>query len=73
MVKKLTEDVFDQQLKAMKLPGIKRVGFKQLTFGDAPFRVESIHVSDKRTVGGGRGGGCCGWCVCGGGAGSRGV
>uniref|UniRef100_A0A7S0RQP9 C2 domain-containing protein n=1 Tax=Chlamydomonas leiostraca TaxID=1034604 RepID=A0A7S0RQP9_9CHLO len=48
MVKKMTEGIFEQQLKAMKVPGIKKIAFKQLTFGDAPFRVESIHVSDKR-------------------------
>lgn len=35
----------------MKVPGIKSISFKQLTFGDAPFRVESIHVSDKHKVG----------------------
>jgi hypothetical protein len=52
MVKQMTEQIFEQQLKAMKVPGIKKVGFKQLTFGDAPFRVESIHVSDKRRVSG---------------------
>lgn len=29
-------------------PTFKRIFFKQLTFGDAPFRVESIHVMESR-------------------------
>ncbi len=47
---KQTEEIFAQTLKSTKVPGIKSVAFKHLTFGDAPFRVESIHVSDKRSV-----------------------
>ncbi len=29
-----------------QISAIKHIGFKQLTFGDAPFRVESIWVND---------------------------
>ncbi len=46
----ITEGIFEQTLKTMKVPGIKRIGFKQLTFGNAPFAVESIYVSDKHQV-----------------------
>lgn len=48
MVKQQVEGIFEQTLKTMKVPGIKKVGFKQLTFGDAPFRVESIHVNEHQ-------------------------
>jgi len=43
----MVEDIFEQTLKVTKVPGVKSIGFKHLTFGDAPFRVESIHVTDK--------------------------
>ena len=34
-------------LRSQKLP-LKRIGFKQLTFGDAPFRIESEWLSRGR-------------------------
>ena len=30
---------------------LKSITFKQLTFGDAPFRIESISVSEDRSQG----------------------
>ncbi|KAJ9533893.1 hypothetical protein QJQ45_026980 [Haematococcus lacustris] len=51
LVKTQTEAVFEQQLRSLKVPGLKSIAFKQLTFGDAPFRVESVLVSDKQQGG----------------------
>jgi hypothetical protein len=43
----MVEDIFEQTLKVTKVPGVKSIGFKNLTFGDAPFRIESITVGDR--------------------------
>eukprot|EP00983_Pelagomonas_calceolata_P038698 1136876-Pelagomonas_calceolata.AAC.1 len=42
----MVEDMFRQTLKVQKIPGVKGISFKYLTFGDAPFRVDSIEVND---------------------------
>lgn len=49
-VQVMVEDIFEQTLKVMKVPGVRAIGFKHLTFGDAPFRVNSMTVSDKHGV-----------------------
>eukprot|EP00200_Dunaliella_tertiolecta_P001773 CAMPEP_0202346946 /NCGR_PEP_ID=MMETSP1126-20121109/5518_1 /ASSEMBLY_ACC=CAM_ASM_000457 /TAXON_ID=3047 /ORGANISM="Dunaliella tertiolecta, Strain CCMP1320" /LENGTH=747 /DNA_ID=CAMNT_0048938425 /DNA_START=160 /DNA_END=2400 /DNA_ORIENTATION=+ len=46
MIKAMVEDMFRQTLKVQKIPGVKGISFKYLTFGDAPFRVDSIEVND---------------------------
>jgi len=51
MVKEITENIFEEVLKVNKVPGIRSIGFKQLTFGDAPFRVESIWVNEDGSEG----------------------
>ena len=35
------EELCADMLKQTKVPGMKSIAFKQLTFGDAPFRIES--------------------------------
>jgi len=44
-VKRQVEPLMDQY----RPPFIKRIFFKKLTFGDAPFRVEGIRVDEKQT------------------------
>lgn len=39
-----TEEQFAKSLKAMIVPGLKKVGFRQLTFGEAPFRIEGVRI-----------------------------
>lgn len=47
-VKEQVEAVFVEVLRTQKVP-IRAIGFQQLTFGEAPFRVENIYVNDKST------------------------
>lgn len=49
-VKEFTEPIFDQAIKMLGVP-IKKVRFKQLTFGDAPFRVEGITARESNDLG----------------------
>ncbi|MEW5302412.1 MAG: hypothetical protein WDW36_005202 [Sanguina aurantia] len=48
MIKEATEQQFAKSLKAMTVPGLKRLGFRQLTFGEAPFRIEGLTCDDSR-------------------------
>lgn len=36
-----------ETLKTLKSKGVNSIGFKHLTFGDAPFRVEAMHVGPR--------------------------
>ena len=49
-VREEVEKACDSALKSAKF-AIKKAGFKQLTFGDAPFRIESIWVNENSSNG----------------------